>query len=784
MCRRTRSNNRVTSKIDFAMKHFFAYTLSFVAIAASALLLTKVSRADDPETPESLTKYNSEGGVSTAKEVSAQNEDGSYTITLETFATGESEYIVQSVPSDIILVLDISSSMSGRYPNSNSSTTRLDYLKSAVVKFAGSIFDNAEEARKTDPDFVNRIAIITYNRNATMTQSWLSVDSNVIRKNGDTYSGSLVNTINGIGQSTGTRPDHGLHMAIDMLLDGTPNAKRPEANLTVLLFTDGYPTDNNASDWGEPVGTGDTDKLENSFANKTLYYGSIVKQTYKATLYTVGLISTPTDGKPANAMRYYYEANPGGGNTNTWRAAYRWRNYCRVLQMMDWLSSNYPDAKWADGVVNQNQLAIETQSNASNPPEGATDYRYYTGYSTSTNVPGTYGNVFRGEDNIPSPWKNVWTYSNTAANPDVVTLADFVPGDTESDGDKFTWSEGYFKIIDENTTFDSVFKEIAEASGGSTAEIGSTTQVRDVVSSSFVLPEGASTDLSKINLKIFSYDIKSDASGWEHETQLYPVSGTPTVTPSVQKVGENDALFVEGFDYSKDDDPENSGNGNWVGIRYDEDGEPYYAGKKLVIQFDIHINGDATGGQGTATNTSDSGVYVLQEDGTYKNINHYEVPHTTVPVNIVITKTGLRHGESATFEIHQAPIKKNADGTISYNALGKPNPDEDHWNENFSKVIITNKGVDGAAVTKTLLSLDPGYVYRVAEDKWGWSYTMTGQGGVLTTAEVEVNPFRFNNDEKEDAAKHAEAVTVNHFESPAHGGSTEEHYKSSKVESF
>ena len=122
-------------------------------------------------------------------------------------------------------------------------------------------------------------------------------------------------------------------------------------------------------------------------------------------------------------------------------------------------------------------------------------------------------------------------------------------------------------------------------------------------------------------------------------------------------------------------------------------------------------------------------------------------------------------------------------GKIQYNALGKMMPDPDTWDENFSKVIVTNKGADGAKVTKMLLSLDPAYVYRITEDKWGWSYEMTGQGGVLSTDVVEINPFKFNNDEKEDAVKHAEAVTINHFSTSTHD-SYEEHYKSSKVESF
>lgn len=750
------------------MKHIFAYTLSFVAIAAAALMFTKASRAeDDPETPEILNRYKAEGGVSTAKEVSSQNSDGSYTITLETFATGESTLEITTKPADIILVLDCSSSMDQNplYNYKGQSIKRWRALRATTLDFVQTVYEKDAEARAKDPNFAgNRIAIITYNRNAlNITNGWQNINE-VISKSGSTYSGSLISTINidnpgGVwanyngnngtdrtkASTSGTRPDHGLDMAIDQLLDGSPASKRDNAALTVVLFTDGYPTDADCT--SSAYGSGATG-FERPIANKALYYASRIKQDYGAKFYSIGLISDPTGGRQNGTA---------------------WQNYCRVIQMMDWLSSNYPTSDFTYTIPTGADFYIESES-----PNG----NYYNGY-TNTSLVKNIANIVR-------PWSNAWTFTwggNNNPAGDQVTLNDFAAGDASTDKDKDGKLIDYSTIVDDNTSFDDIFQAIASAAGSADAEIGSSTQVRDVVSSSFVLPDGAATDLSKINLKIFTYDIADDASEWINETQLYPVtSGTPTVTPSVIKTEDgHDALYVEGFDYSKDDVPENSGNGNWVGVRYRGE-EPYYAGKKLVIKFDIQANESATGGQGTATNTSDSGVWIKNEDGSYKNINSYEVPHTTLPVNITITKTGLRHGESATFEIHQAPILM-VDGKVQYNALGKPKPDESKWDVNFSKVIVTNKGADGAAVTKTLLSLDPGYVYRVAEDKWGWAYKMTGQGGVLTTAEVEVNPFKFNNEEQSDKPKHAEAVTINHFANPTQG-SYEEHYKSSKVESF
>ena len=335
-------------------------------------------------------------------------------------------------------------------------------------------------------------------------------------------------------------------------------------------------------------------------------------------------------------------------------------------------------------------------------------------------------------------------------------------------------------------------------------------------------------NVTAADVKVYTSAATGDATGTDEKNPAgwaTPVDITSSVTPSIVNVDadgnpttdptkvKNKALFIEGFDYSKPDTNEGDGDGNWVGVRF-KDNKYFWAGKKLIITFKVKADPESTGGE-SLTNMGTSGVYVQNEDGTYTCVNNYEQPHTTLTVNIKIRKTGLRHGESATFELMRIrPKGYNEAGAtlqekvanLEYNLIGKPVPDthpydgpseqpdmSDYYEgmgwEGFKKVILTNKGNDGAEVVKDVLALDPYWVYLVLEDDWGWAYTMTGdtnqegEDGTYTTSSVEVNPFRFHNTEKADAVKHAEAIMINHFQS-SESGARVEHYKSSKVESF
>ena len=79
------------------MKNTFKYIAFGIALLASSLALNAQT-------------YHEEGGMKTSKTVTGPV-NGYYTISLESFATGETTVTETATPVDIVLVLDVSGSM-------------------------------------------------------------------------------------------------------------------------------------------------------------------------------------------------------------------------------------------------------------------------------------------------------------------------------------------------------------------------------------------------------------------------------------------------------------------------------------------------------------------------------------------------------------------------------------------------------------------------------------------------------------------------------------------------
>ena len=159
------------------MKHTFRYILSTVL-----LLIPVLAFAQDPaiytSDPESGVQYTVKNGVATGKSVGDMDENGYYTVKLETFATGMKTVVQKAIPSDIVLVLDYSSSMLmdgsvGANPNnqwyngtgSSGLPNVRDYLyslKIAVGDFVRMMQDNNETLNLAEGQTGNRIAVVLF----------------------------------------------------------------------------------------------------------------------------------------------------------------------------------------------------------------------------------------------------------------------------------------------------------------------------------------------------------------------------------------------------------------------------------------------------------------------------------------------------------------------------------------------------------------------------------------------------------------------------------------------
>ena len=719
--------------------------------------------------------WNTEGGVSTAKTVSAPDENGLYTITLETYATGESSITETGIPVDIVLVLDVSGSM-------NQNMTSYTYTARDSQGYSYNNYTTTYYYKHTDGEYyaVNRSSGMNGtggNNNRRLyfdvgnTRWWLTGTTATTTQPDGVANGATIWTGVLYSRSTNTQTKmNALKAAVTAFVNevhhnslydtkGKIRETPLDNQISIVKFAnDRYYSSESSITEGNHHGYGvgsDSGQIQDGDYN----YTEVLKQ-FKDVSTTAGVNSLLQQNQGG------VEALVSGGAT---AAHYGLTKAKYLLDEVKDRESTKVVVFFTDGIPG---LTGWLDSFANGAIDAANDIKKATedgGYGAIVYTVGVFSNL--GQDATRATNYMNYVSSNYPEAESMTT--------PHSGSD-----QGYYQDAS-SADLTAIFKDIASSASQSDATVNASTQIRDVVSNSFILPEGADAD----DVTFYVMDITEDGLGWENQQ-------TPTGVTAVFKTAtgsdgvEREMLSVEGFDFTKDDIKDAGGfttrenMGNFVGERYKPDGSTFWAGRKLVIEFKVQANGQATGGNGSATNHPDSGVYVYNPDtDTYTNINSYPVPHTNLPLIIKIKKDGLRHGESATFEIHMCEPLKDDDGNILYNAIGKPRPDTT-TEKNWSKVILTNKGADGDPVEKVLMALDPHYVYSIVEDDWAWSYTLSGSGTTLTTSEVEVNPFIFHNTEKEGVVKHAEAVSINHFATSAEGEASVENYQSSKVKSF
>lgn len=300
-----------------------------------------------------------------------------------------------------------------------------------------------------------------------------------------------------------------------------------------------------------------------------------------------------------------------------------------------------------------------------------------------------------------------------------------------------------------------IFKTIAQASGGSgNTDVSSESAVTvDVVASSFHLPEGVTADDITVTVAPCTGQKKAPRDSTDDYKRFYytfgpakPAKGTdysgtdgyplPAVTPVVD--AEHNMVSTSGFDFSA----------NWCG--YDES-VPEWRGYKQIISFEIKVNETAVGGPNVPTNDSNSGIYVNGAP-----VATFNRPEVRIPISIWIKKKGLLEEDSAVFTVEYATYERGKDPrTLPKSA----------W-KSFTKVLINNtdsftKDTDGYPVVK-LVGLDPDFFYRIREDAWAWTYTYRDQGIQYIYGEDQQNPFVFTNEPK-SAVKEAEATVQNKF---------------------
>lgn len=505
------------------------------------------------------------------------NDDGTYNITLEAYTTGSVSTTESTKPTDIVLVLDKSGSMSNNmtsytyterynldrsssyyvksnggfvevdwcsdcrawtdgcsdflfwhdsgnkytpktsasdtasghvqfYSRGNATTVRrLTALKNAVNNFTNSVAEKAKGADGilgTDDDINFRIAVVSFaDRASNLTNGLVNMDD----RNGV----STVNrAVNGINASGNTYPANGLNTANSIFSANSVDLS--QRNRVVVLFTDGYPAE------------GGTDNINYGLCDSAIASAYTSKNTYGATVYTVGIFAGADPESDINTNFEYGNRHDSTLNTKQLVAANRYMQYT---------SSNYPNAQ----------------------------------------------SLKNGGDMV---------------------------------------RDGYYLSASDSDTLNTIFQKISEQFSESDISLGSQTVIKDTVTKYFDMP----TDASKVSVK--SYDCTGVVSGkptW---------SETGTVINNAVTLDQTDnSVNVTGFDF----------NANYVTEKGRDETDPKkegtFHGRKLVIEFTVTAKDGFVGGNSVPTNGSDSGVY--DKDG--KEVATFDVPQVNVPIKSELT---------------------------------------------------------------------------------------------------------------------------------------------------
>ena len=694
------------------MKKIYSFVIASIALLAFAPNIaaqtTIAEVCKDKQTnaapvfPNDNGSYTSNSDVGYSKHISKPQQDGTYWIKLEAFATGTATVVQNSIPSDAVLVLDLSSSMN----NSYNGTTRLEALKTACIEFLESLYDNAVEAAAAGPYDGNRVAIVTYSGGPTpvnstsyienVTNGFVNITSGVTKAEDGTYSGSLITSVRNFSLEghSGTRPDLALQMVVNSI---APN-RRTGANFSVLVFTDGYPVQSYNNPGQIYMGCSDdeglyyygngAERFTCVFANDAIYYANQLKGM-GATVFSVGLIASVT-----------------AGNTPAYQ------NYRRVLYQMELISSNY-------------QSVTTTLGNGA---------RWNIG-----------GNGYSGD----------------------ITISGLTPGAQNTDGKE------YFQLVNEDTDLSAIFKQFSDISGGTPVQLDGGSTTVDIVSSSFILPPGATKD----DIKLFTARC-TNSNPYQFETEWlagtspngangyynYNANGTLSdvkVDRDLDVEITGNKIEVTGFDYST----------NWCGPIKNGNTVVGTRGYKIIIMIPIRMNPNAVGGPNVQTNATGSGIYA---EGATEPLITFTSPTVSLPVNVFIEKKGLKGRESAKFKIERAVMP--ASGKVA---------DVESW-EYVSTVFVTKTDntdpivkVRGMPATAMVGGVQKDYIYKITEENWSWSYNIDSDPQYTVTDKVD-NPFTFTNEKREDEnidvkVRHAESKVTNLFK-----GTGERKYDDSK----
>lgn len=301
-------------------------------------------------------------------------------------------------------------------------------------------------------------------------------------------------------------------------------------------------------------------------------------------------------------------------------------------------------------------------------------------------------------------------------------------------GDKYDHPDGgnYYLTADNLETLKEIFQSISnEVGGASNSTLNSQTVLKDIISDSFQLPDGADAN----SIAVYTANCTAINNG-------VPTFGEDQSSGLSARIAEDGrTITVSGFDYSA----------NYVG-QNTTTGELHNPGKKLVVEIPIKVRTGFLGGNNVPTNGDTSGVY--DKDGN--SVEKFVVPTVNVPIKDV-TVTAQDKNVYLLGDLAADQLKAGATvnvGGVPLN-LTAENFGLETWQNEYVNITVEIKNKAGEVITDLNdLTEDTTYTVSVNVSPINPG-TVTGQAG---KGEGKINVFKPELTYKDSTAYYGETV--------------------------
>lgn len=321
-----------------------------------------------------------------------------------------------------------------------------------------------------------------------------------------------------------------------------------------------------------------------------------------------------------------------------------------------------------------------------------------------------------------------------------------------SSNTQYPQSPSYYLSAADAGTLNSIFQQISNQieTGGTTSTLTSDAVVKDIISPQFTLPAG--TTAANITVETYACTGKNanDDYTWSNN------NSTMGATASIS----GDQVNVTGFNFSE----------NYVGTVTEGDSVTY-RGHKLVISFKVQPKAGFLGGNEVYTNTS-AGIY---ENGSAENpLLTFDRPTVNVPIKDVtvtakdknvylkgeVTADQLKDGSEISVGDVKLDLSKAADTDKPYGL--------DSWQTEYVDITVTVKDKDGNVISDKLDNLTDDTTYTVEVTVTPKTTGSTGSAGTPATEKsgkntpaANINVFKPELTFKDSTAYYGESVPAN-----------------------